>query len=129
MTVSSTGRARPASWLPRQDPPEAEPGAFGTPGDAVSDPERVRMIAWVRGTVQGVGFRWFTREAALGIGGLEGCVSNLADGRVQVTAEGARRECALLLEWLRTGDTPGRVSGVTEIYGAPRGGYGGFAIR
>lgn len=87
------------------------------------------MIAWVRGTVQGVGFRWFTREAALRIGGLEGCVSNLADGRVQVTAEGGRRECGLLLEWLRGDDTPGRVSGVTEIFGAPRGGHDGFAIR
>ncbi|MTE21188.1 acylphosphatase [Streptomyces sp. TRM43335] len=89
----------------------------------------VRMTAWVRGRVQGVGFRWYTRAAALRIGGLDGFALNLDDGRVQVLAEGARDRCERLLEWLRTGDTPGRVEGVTEIWGPPRGGYEGFSIR
>jgi acylphosphatase len=88
-----------------------------------------RMTAWVRGRVQGVGFRWFTRAEALRIGGLEGFAANLHDGRVQVVAEGASGRCAELLDWLRTGDTPGQVDGVTEIWGDPRGGYEGFAIR
>jgi acylphosphatase len=91
--------------------------------------EAVRMTAWVRGRVQGVGFRWFTRASALRIGGLEGFALNLGDGRVQVVAEGPRERCEQLLEWLRTGDTPGRVEGVTEIWGPPRGGYEGFAVR
>ncbi|MGW1074607.1 acylphosphatase [Streptomyces sp. NPDC002537] len=91
--------------------------------------ENVRLTAWVRGHVQGVGFRWFTRENAMRIGGLAGFASNLADGRVQVVAEGARHECEQLLEWLRDGDTPGRVDGVTEIWDVPRGGYDGFGIR
>lgn len=89
----------------------------------------VRMTCWVRGEVQGVGFRWFTRANALRIGALEGFALNLGDGRVQVVAEGARHACEELLSWLRDGDTPGRVDGVTEIWGAPRGGYEGFAIR
>ncbi|WP_171172549.1 acylphosphatase [Streptomyces sp. I05A-00742] len=89
----------------------------------------VRLTAWVRGHVQGVGFRWFTRENALRIGGLIGFASNLADGRVQVVAEGPRTECEQLLDWLRDGDTPGRVDGVTEIWATPRGGYDGFEIR
>lgn len=88
-----------------------------------------RMTAWVRGRVQGVGFRWFTRAEALRIGGLDGFAVNLGDGRVQVVAEGERPRCTELLAWLRTGDTPGEVDGVTEIWGAPRGGYDGFAIR
>ncbi|MCI0385642.1 acylphosphatase [Streptomyces sp. CNQ085] len=91
--------------------------------------ETVRMTAWVRGRVQGVGFRWFTRASALRIGGLAGFALNLGDGRVQVVAEGPRDRCELLLRWLRTGDTPGRVEGVTEIWGPSRGGYEGFAIR
>ena len=74
------------------------------------------MTAWVRGRVQGVGFRWFTRAEALRIGGLDGFVVNLGDGRVQVVAEGGEKECELLLEWLREGDTPGEVTGVTEIW-------------
>jgi acylphosphatase len=88
-----------------------------------------RMTVWVRGRVQQVGFRWFTRAAALRIGGLRGFAVNLGDGRVQVVAEGPAPRCAELLDWLRTGDTPGQVDGVTEIWGAPRGGYEGFAIR
>lgn len=87
------------------------------------------MTAWVRGRVQGVGFRWFTRAEALRIGGLSGFAANLGDGRVQVVAEGGQAGCEALLTWLRTGDTPGRVDGVTEIWSAPRGGYDGFAIR
>ncbi|QHC25254.1 acylphosphatase [Streptomyces sp. GS7] len=91
--------------------------------------EDVRMTAWVRGRVQGVGFRWFTRANALRIGELVGFAVNLGDGRVQVVAEGPRGRCEELLDWLRTGDTPGAVDGVTEIWDTPRGGYDGFAIR
>jgi acylphosphatase len=88
----------------------------------------VRMTAWVRGAVQQVGFRWWTRARALEIG-LLGYTSNLGDGRVQVVAEGERERCELLLEMLRHGDTPGRVDGVTEIWGPSDGGYQGFVIR
>jgi acylphosphatase len=91
--------------------------------------ENVRLTAWVRGRVQCVGFRWWTRAAALETGGLSGYTANLDDGRVQVVAEGARDQCERLLDRLRHGDTPGHVIGVTEIWGAPRGGYRGFEIR
>ncbi|NGN66867.1 acylphosphatase [Streptomyces sp. A7024] len=91
--------------------------------------ETVRLTAWVRGVVQGVGFRWFTRATALEIGGLTGFASNLPDGRVQVVAEGERAACERLLAWLEEGDTPGRVDGVTEIWDTPRGGYPTFDIR
>ncbi|MET9294565.1 acylphosphatase [Streptomyces sp. NPDC003077] len=91
--------------------------------------EDARLTAWVRGHVQGVGFRWFTRANALRIGGLTGFALNLEDGRVQVVAEGPRERCEQLLEWLREGDTPGRVDGVTEIWSTPRGGYEGFTER
>ncbi|MET7764146.1 acylphosphatase [Streptomyces sp. NPDC005336] len=91
--------------------------------------DTVRLTAWVRGHVQGVGFRWYTRANALRIGGLVGFASNLADGRVQVVAEGPRTECEQLLDWLRDVDTPGRVDGVTEIWDTPRGGYDTFEIR
>lgn len=91
--------------------------------------EEARLVAWVRGHVQGVGFRWFTRAKALELGGITGFALNLADGRVQVVAEGSRVGCEKLLDWLERGDTPDRVDGVTEIWDAPRGIYDGFAIR
>ena len=90
--------------------------------------EDVRMTAWVRGAVQEVGFRWWTRSRALEIG-LLGYASNLSDGRVQVVAQGSREQCERLLDLLRHGDTPGRVDGVTEIWGRPETRYQGFAIR
>ncbi|WP_037572485.1 acylphosphatase [Phaeacidiphilus oryzae] len=91
--------------------------------------EQVRMTAWVRGRVQSVGFRWWTRARALELGGLTGYASNLSDGRVQVVAEGAQQRCEELLDLLRGGGTPGRVDGVTEIWAVAEGGYQGFAIR
>lgn len=89
----------------------------------------VRLTVWVRGRVQGVGFRWYTRANALRIGGLTGFAVNRPDGRVQVVAEGPEECCERLLEWLRGDDTPGRVDGVTEIWNPARGGYEDFAIR
>lgn len=60
----------------------------------------IRLNAWVRGRVQGVGFRWWTRSRALELG-LVGSASNLADGRVEVVAEGPREACEKLLALLR----------------------------
>ncbi len=90
--------------------------------------EGVRVTAWVRGAVQQVGFRWWTRARALEIG-LTGYTSNLGDGRVQVVAQGAHADCERLLALLRGPGTPGRVTGVTEIWSATGEEYDGFAIR
>jgi len=95
----------------------------------VTDAERaVRLTAWVRGHVQGVGFRWWTRARALELG-LVGSASNLGDGRVEVNAEGPEDACRALLAALRSGGTPGRVESVVERWSEPRGGLTGFAER
>ena len=88
----------------------------------------VRLTAWVRGRVQGVGFRWWVRSHALGLG-LRGWAENLADGRVKVVAEGSREACAQLLEVLDGEDVPGLVAQVTHRWDAPAGGLVGFAER
>lgn len=85
----------------------------------------VRLTAWVRGSVQGVGFRWWTRSRALELG-LVGQARNLPDGRVAVTAEGGRADCERLLALLRGGRTPGRVDEVVVRWGEPKGGLRGF---
>ncbi|MEV4114217.1 acylphosphatase [Nonomuraea sp. NPDC049695] len=90
--------------------------------------ESARLTAWVRGRVQGVGFRWWTRARALELG-LQGWARNTADGRVEVVAEGPREACVKLLELLRGCDTPGRVDGVVERWSEPRGSLGGFVER
>ncbi|WP_067793702.1 acylphosphatase [Actinomadura formosensis] len=96
----------------------------------MDDEEIVRLTAWVRGRVQGVGFRWWVRSRALELG-LAGSASNLSDGRVEVVAEGPRGRCRQLLDLLG-GDTPsrpGKVTGVAERWSAPRGEAPGFVER
>ena len=56
-------------------------------------------------------------------------VTRLRDGRVLVVAEGPRREVQALLDSLRSGQTPGRVSLVVERLDLPRGDLTGFAER
>ncbi|GAA5042129.1 acylphosphatase [Thermocatellispora tengchongensis] len=90
--------------------------------------ERVRLTAWVRGRVQGVGFRWWTRSRALELG-LVGWARNTEDGRVEVVAEGPRSACVKLLDRLRGCDTPGRVDGVVERWSEERGSLTGFVER
>lgn len=90
--------------------------------------EQVRLTAWVHGQVQGVGFRWWTRSRALELG-LVGSASNLADGRVEVIAEGGRPACEQLLQLLGSGQAPGTVSSVSSRYGPARGGLRGFSER
>ena len=88
----------------------------------------VRLTAFVKGRVQGVGFRWWTRARALELG-LTGSATNLADGRVEVVAEGPRERCEELLGQLRGGAAPGRVEFVAERWGEPRGQDDGFVER
>ncbi|MDO5031456.1 acylphosphatase [Corynebacterium sp.] len=91
----------------------------------------VRMTAFVHGTVQGVGFRWWTRSRALELG-LSGHATNMRDGRVQVVAEGPREDCeallALLNEQPSTTRRPGAVEAVVVQWGEPRG-ESGFIER
>lgn len=88
----------------------------------------IRLTAWVHGRVQGVGFRWWTRSRACELG-LAGYARNLADGRVEVVAEGDRDSCERLLAALRSGTTPGRVDLVVERWSAPRNNVTGFVER
>jgi acylphosphatase len=85
----------------------------------------VRMTAFVKGRVQGVGFRWWTRARALELG-LAGSATNLADGRVEVVAEGPEPACRALLALLPGG--PGHVQFVTDRWASPRG-ESGFVER
>ena len=86
-------------------------------------PQQARLTAWVRGRVQGVGFRWWVRSRALELG-LVGSATNLDDGRVQVDAEGPREACEQLLALLNgppREHRPGAVTGVVERWSQPRG--------
>ena len=89
----------------------------------------LRVTAYVRGDVQGVGFRWWTRCRARELG-LVGVARNLRDGRVEVVAEGQAAAVHALLRFLGDDDVagrPGNVSGLSFLEGHPRGGMSTFA--
>jgi acylphosphatase len=69
---------------------------------------------WVSGRVQGVGFRWFVRREALGLG-LTGRVRNLPDGRVEVEVAGAPEDLEVFRQRLREGPPGSRVTRLEEI--------------
>lgn len=69
----------------------------------------------VEGRVQGVGFRDFTRRAALQIG-VNGYVRNQADGSVECVASGSEEQLEELARQLQQGPPLGRVE---QIYRTP----------
>lgn len=68
----------------------------------------------VIGKVQGVGFRWFVREAARRAN-LAGWVRNRADGRVEIAASGPDGAVAELIAAARTGPPGARVDHISEM--------------
>jgi len=67
----------------------------------------------VQGRVQGVGFRWFVRERARQLR-LTGWVRNLADGSVEVLAQGEASALQQLRSALQDGPPGARVSAVVD---------------
>ena len=81
------------------------------------DVDTVRLTAWVRGRVQGVGFRWWVAGEGAGARAWPAAASNLRDGRVEVVAEGPRagvRAAARAAARPRDAGTVSRVSGALE---------------
>ncbi|HVR96650.1 MAG TPA: acylphosphatase [Thermoanaerobaculia bacterium] len=68
----------------------------------------------VSGRVQGVGFRWFTRQAAQELGGLTGRVRNLPDGRVEVEVAGGPERLEAFRGRLLQGPSGSWVAGLEE---------------
>ncbi len=88
----------------------------------------MRAHAWISGRVQGVFFRASTRQKASQLG-LSGWVKNLADGRVELEAEGPRDDLEKLIAWAHEGPERARVEDVQVRYHQDERGHSGFAIR
>jgi acylphosphatase len=86
-----------------------------------------RKHVWVSGQVQGVFFRYETRERARAEG-LSGWVRNLADGRVEAVFEGDDPAVERLVGWCHEGPPGARVGGV-EVRDEDPEGLHGFDVR
>lgn len=80
------------------------------------------------GRVQGVGFRYAVRTLAAGYE-VTGTVRNLADGRVELTAEGQKQELEAFRRAIREAGLAANIRKEDAIWGEARGGFNGFAIE
>jgi len=86
-----------------------------------------RVNIMVRGLVQGVGFRYHTRQQALQLG-VTGYVCNRPDGTVKILAEGDDEALQQLIAWVHQGPAAARVSQVDVVEQPPLGDINTFSI-
>jgi acylphosphatase len=88
----------------------------------------MRVHVWIRGRVQGVFFRAYTRDEAVRRG-LSGWVRNLPDRRVEAVFEGDPGAVERMLAWCRRGSPGSRVDHVEVIEESPVTDLRDFKIR
>ncbi len=86
-----------------------------------------RAHVTVRGRVQGVAFRYFTKEKANSLG-VKGWVRNLPDGRVECELEGRVDAVKSLIDLLREGPRLAKVTGLDVEWLEYSGRYNDFRI-
>ena len=87
-----------------------------------------RVHVFVTGRVQGVWFRGSARDRAIELG-VDGFARNLADGRVEIEAQGRPERVEAFLGWGRAGPPGARVDRVEITERQPLEGPEGFEIR
>jgi acylphosphatase len=93
----------------------------------MSKSAKVRQVVFYSGHVQGVGFRYTTREVALGFA-VNGYVRNLPDGRVELVVEGSAAEVDAFLQAVRA-QLEERIAYVDRHDQAATGEFQGFTVR
>lgn len=76
---------------------------------------RARVHLIIEGRVQGVAYRYFTRDVAAALG-LEGWVRNLYDGNVEAVFEGERDRVEKAVEQCRQGPPFAVVTNITASW-------------
>ncbi len=89
--------------------------------------DNVRLHVYFRGTVQGVGFRFYTERVARNFS-LSGFVRNLPDGSVEVTAEGEKKVLERFLDNLISGSLGPYISSKDVSWDHPTGEFKDFTI-
>ena len=90
--------------------------------------EKMQLYVLISGKVQGVGFRNFTQLNAKQLG-VNGYAKNLANGKVEVVAEGDKSQLYALVELLKKGPRYARVDSLEIDRRAFTGEYTSFGVR
>jgi acylphosphatase len=91
--------------------------------------ETARAHIWVKGRVQGVGFRAFVEYSARKIGELTGWVRNVGYDTVEAIAEGERETVERLIEAMKQGPRGSRVDESKVEWETPTGEFQEFGVR
>jgi acylphosphatase len=75
-----------------------------------------RVTLWITGQVQGVFYRASALEKAQSLN-LSGFVQNLADGSVEIVAEGPRYALEQFVDWAKQGPPAAEVENVSARWG------------
>ncbi len=95
---------------------------------APSSPDTLKAVSvLIKGRVQGVGFRAFTRRNAMLLG-LRGEVSNLPNGSVRAHIEGNEDRVKQMLHLINEGPSLARVDQVDVSHVDPTGKYQTFEV-
>lgn len=92
-------------------------------------PQNVRVHIWVKGRVQGVGFRAHVEYSARQIGGLTGWVRNVGYDTVEAVAEGERSEVERFIEMMKDGPRMSQVDESKVEWETPTGEFREFGVR
>ncbi len=96
----------------------------------VSESNRnVRAHIWVKGRVQGVGFRAYVEYEARQIGELTGWVRNVGYDTVEAVVEGERSDVELFLQMMKDGPSASRVDESKVEWENPTGEFLQFGVR
>lgn len=102
---------------------------LGTPIKLIIEVNRkMQMYVLISGKVQGVGFRNFTRSNARQLG-VNGYAKNLANGKVEVVAEGEKLKLNSLIKILRKGPRTSRVDNLKIEQRKFTGEFENFGVR
>jgi acylphosphatase len=95
----------------------------------ISIDDIVRALVWVKGRVQGVGFRAHVEYGARQVGGLTGWVRNVGYDTVEAIAEGERDNVERLIEVMKQGPNFSRVDESKVEWEAVTGELQEFGVR
>lgn len=91
--------------------------------------QTVRAHIWVKGRVQGVGFRAHVEYHARKIGELGGWVRNVGDDTVEALAEGERERVERLIQIMKEGPRASRVDDSRVDWEEPTGEFERFGVK
>jgi acylphosphatase len=91
--------------------------------------ETVRAHVWVKGRVQGVGFRAHVEYSARQIGGVTGWVRNVGYDTLEAIIEGDKKNVEKLVQFIKDGPRGSRVDDSRVEWEKPTAEFDQFGVR